>query len=304
MTPPRTPRRLGELQMMRVGMQNLRVASRRGSGRPLLLFNGMGIPLEQLAPFVRHLDEDRPLVGFDAPGSGGSPVTWWPFFPWSMARWADAILDELGFDEVDVLGSSWGGLIAQQFALQYPGRVAKVVLVSTGVMAAPLPGGISFIRPATSPHLALDPAHSWRLMLDLMPVPVGETEEPVFLDLPSADGGAVASHNAIGMMGQLMAVAGWNSSPWLPRLAAPTLILAGLHDRLSPPSNARLLERLIPDARRIELDAGHMLLSTLPERCASEVERFLDAPAAVPDSAPASPKRPRIRRTSLAQDQA
>ena len=96
---------------------------------PVLFFNGIGANMELIAPFAERLG--RNVITFDMPGVGGSPDPVWPYRPWMMARVADKILDELGYAEVDVMGISWGGAMAQQYAIQYAKRTNRLVLIAT-----------------------------------------------------------------------------------------------------------------------------------------------------------------------------
>ena len=109
------------------GGQRLRVAVRPGAGGgpPLLVCNGIGTPLEALAPFTGALDPAVTVVRFDVPGAGGSPPTLLPYsVPW-LAWLAGRMMTELGYGRFDVLGISWGGGLAQQLALQYPRRCRR-----------------------------------------------------------------------------------------------------------------------------------------------------------------------------------
>jgi pimeloyl-ACP methyl ester carboxylesterase len=85
------------------------------------------------------------------------------------------------------------------------------------------------------------------------------------------------SSNA-GYMLQLLAMTGWTSVPWLWRLRQPTLIMAGTDDPLIPVANARLLHRLIPNARLELIDNGHLFIVTQPKASAAMVQEFLSAP--------------------------
>ena len=89
--------------------RRLRVATRPGSGRPLVLCNGIGAGLDLLQPFVDALDPAIPVVRFDVPGVGGSALPRLPYTFASLAALLGRLLDELGIGEVDVLGISWGG---------------------------------------------------------------------------------------------------------------------------------------------------------------------------------------------------
>jgi pimeloyl-ACP methyl ester carboxylesterase len=114
------------ISLREVGSQMLRVGIRRGKGPhpPLLLFNGIGANIELVEPFLDALDGPEAIT-FDMPGVGGSPAPALPYRPWSLARLSAGLLDQLGHGQVDVLGVSWGGAIAQQFAFQYPVRCRR-----------------------------------------------------------------------------------------------------------------------------------------------------------------------------------
>jgi pimeloyl-ACP methyl ester carboxylesterase len=79
-----------------------------------------------------------------------------------------------------------------------------------------------------------------------------------------------------GYLGQLFAIGGWTSLPWLHRLRQPTLVLAGDDDPIVPLLNGRILARRIPDARLHVVDGGgHLFLLEQPARIAAAVAGFL-----------------------------
>src|SRR5215470_16803014 len=119
-----TARPQAEIRTITVSRQRLQVAIRKGDGTrtPLLLMNGIGVNLEVLQPFVNALDPALEVIRFDVPGTGGSPAPRIPY-RFSMQAWlVTQMLDQLGYGQVDALGVSWGGALAQQFAFQYPTR--------------------------------------------------------------------------------------------------------------------------------------------------------------------------------------
>ena len=115
----------GEECYVATGGQRIRVNVRWGTGVPLVLCNGIGASLEVLDPLVEQLDSDTTVVRFDVPGTGGSPTSLapygFPYLAWVLGR----VLSELGIGVVDVLGLSWGGALAQQFAFQNPRRCRR-----------------------------------------------------------------------------------------------------------------------------------------------------------------------------------
>ncbi len=134
----------GGTRTLVVDGQLLRIAARPGTGAggapPLLMLNGIGAGLEVLDPLTRALDPGRALLRVDVPGAGGSPPGVLPYgFP-QLAMLLRRLLDRLGHDRVDLLGYSWGGGLAQQFALQYPRSCRRLILVSTSTGAVSVPG--------------------------------------------------------------------------------------------------------------------------------------------------------------------
>src|SRR5262245_6376210 len=112
--------------------QPLRVAIQlgHGDGKPLLLLNGLGANLELFQPFVDALD-GLETIRVDLPGAGASPAPSRLLrFP-DLARLVARMLDQLGYETVDVLGISWGGALAQQLALECRERCRRLILVST-----------------------------------------------------------------------------------------------------------------------------------------------------------------------------
>ncbi len=107
----------GSLRTVAVGDQLLRTSVRPGrtAGRgpraavPLLLINGIGASLELLEPFVDKLDPAIEVIRFDVPGVGGSPLPARPYRFTGLCGLIGAMLTQLGYDTVDVLGISWGG---------------------------------------------------------------------------------------------------------------------------------------------------------------------------------------------------
>ena len=159
--PSETPRPQAETRTITVSGQRLRIAIRPGDGNraPLLLMNGFGVNLEVLQPFVDALDPTIEVIRFDVPGTGGSPA---PLIPYrfSVLAWlVTKMLDQLGYRQVDVLGVSWGGALAQQFAFQYPVRCRRLILVSTGTGALMVPGNPSALAKMATPRRYMDPAY-------------------------------------------------------------------------------------------------------------------------------------------------
>jgi poly(3-hydroxyalkanoate) depolymerase len=242
-----------------------------GDGRPpLLVFNGIGANAELALPFLEALRRTNAVV-FDAPGAGLSPASKWPYRPRHLAQAALEVMDSLGFNgPVDVAGVSWGGAMAQQFARQFPGRCRRLVLASTS------PG---FLMVPARPRIMLKMASARRYVKrGEMQRLAGELYGGAFRADPKlvvAHAAALRGGSRRGYIHQLACMAGWTSLPWLRRLRQPTLVMAGTDDPLVPLVNARLLARLIPGARLVTVDDGHLFMLTRPGETARMIEEFL-----------------------------
>jgi poly(3-hydroxyalkanoate) depolymerase len=245
-----------------------------------LLCNGIGARLELLQPFVDALDRQRTVIRFDLPGIGGSPPPVIPYHLWTSAPLLSDLLDQLGYQQADVLGISWGGGLAQQFALRYPARVRRLVLVATGTGALMVPGHPRVLRHMLTPRRHRDPEYAASIAGEIYggslradPSRASDLLHPAALSGPDK-----------GYYYQLLAAAGWTSLPLLPLLRPPTLILAGDDDPLTPLANARIMHRLIPRSELHIYHGGHLDLITHPRPMAAIVEAFLNTQAEAPDS--------------------
>jgi poly(3-hydroxyoctanoate) depolymerase len=246
----------------------------RGTGPSVLLITGLGAGLELAEPVERALvARGLQVVSFDAPGVGQSTPYAWPRRMPGIARTVSRMLDGLGYSRVDVLGVSLGGIIAQQLAHQEPSRVRRLVLAATGPGLGGVPGSPRVLLALATPRRYRQPDYYRRV--------AGRIYGGAARDDP--DGllhGSLARFMAPvsirGYLGQLQAVIGWTSTPWLHRLRQPTLILAGDDDPIVPLINARILAWRLPNARlHIVRGGGHLFLLERPTDHAALVATFL-----------------------------
>jgi poly(3-hydroxyalkanoate) depolymerase len=265
----------------------LRVSVRPGRGAlvdeaPLLLCNGIGANLETMQPLVDALDPDRPLIRFDVPGVGGSPLPPAPYSLGALSSWVTAVVEQLGHREFDVLGLSWGGGLAQQLAVQSRRRVRRVVLAASGTGSLTVPGRPRVLAHMLTPRRHRDPVYAARIAGEIY----GGTMRTDPMRGAEILHGATKAGPRRGYYYQLAAAAGWSSVPCLPLLRQPTLVLAGDDDPLIPVVNARVLARLIPDARLHIYHGGHLGILTETAELAPVVEDFLRTPSPVSSSVP------------------
>lgn len=253
--------------------QKIRVDVRPGDGTrtPLVLCCGIGASLEVLHPLVDALDPAIEVIRFDVPGAGGSPVGPLPYgFPqlaWLLSR----LLDQLGHRQVDVLGLSWGGALAQQFAFQHPRRCRRLILVSTGTGMLMVPGGPRVLSKMLSPRRFRDPEYAAGLAGHLY----GGSARRHAGDIKSIFEHQFLAGSRRGYLYQLSAGAGWTSLPFLRLIRQPTLVLSGDDDPIIPLVNARILACLIPHATLHVYPGGHVELVTEAEIFGPIIGEFL-----------------------------
>jgi poly(3-hydroxyalkanoate) depolymerase len=261
-------------------------------GTPLLIVTGLGASLKMAEPFARELArQGRQTISFDAPGVGESTGYRWPRRMPGVVRTIERMLDALGYQQVDVLGVSLGGVIAQQFAHQAPPRVRRLILAATapGVVGlGGVPGSPRAMLALATRRRYISPDYYRRIAGKLY----GGTarRDPDAL-LRGASDRFSKPPSLPGYLGQLYAISFWTAIPWLSELAQPTLVLAGDDDPIIPLSNGRILSECIPDARlHIVLGGGHLFLLERPAEIAQLVAEFLGIEGGAVHDAGAHPK--------------
>jgi poly(3-hydroxyalkanoate) depolymerase len=256
------------------GGQRIRVDVRQGAGVPLVLCNGIGASLDVLEPLVQHLNPDSTVIRFDVPGTGGSPTSalpyGFPYLAWVLGR----VLTKLGFGVVDVLGLSWGGALAQQFAFQNPRRCRRLVLVATGTGAIMVPAPPRVLAKMLTPKRFSDPDYIASIAGDLYGGAVREHGN----DVAKIFGSQLHAGSKVGYLHQLLAGSVWTSLFALPAIRQPALVMAGTDDPIIPVINARIMNRLLGHAQLYLHPGGHVDLVTNASELAPVIDRFLIEP--------------------------
>lgn len=235
---------------------------------PLLFFNGIGANMEAVAPFAELLEE-RPFITFDMPGVGGSPDPKVPYNAFLMARIAWLLLERFEIETVDVMGVSWGGAMAQHFALQHSGSVNRLVLAATTAGMIMVPGKISALSKMADPRRYIDPSYMEKHFATLYG---GSTEGA------TGHTGRITPPSKMGYFYQLLAMIGWTSAPFLPFLGKPTLIMMGGDDQIVPVINGQILKTLIRNSElKVIDDGGHLFLLSHLDESLEAIRAHLDA---------------------------
>lgn len=245
----------------------------RGSGAPLLLIHGLGYAAgwgwgSILEPLACHFK----VITFDNRGIGGSDSPPGPYTATVMADDALAVLQAAHVDGAHVLGTSLGGMVAQELALRHSWAVDNLVLACTtpgGPNSHPMPK--QTLRLITQP-LDLPPLERFKAFVrNALSEPYDEAmveeiakiriDEAQPLEAWQAQAAAGVGHDAFDRLGEI---------------SAPTLVVTGTADEVVDPANSLLLAERIPEARlEVFEGAGHLFFWQEPDRFVALLEEFL-----------------------------
>jgi 3-oxoadipate enol-lactonase len=244
----------------------------QGEGEPVLLIMGLGFPSAMWWRTRPVLTTHFRTIALDNRGVGHSDIPPGPYPIALMASDAAAVLDASGFESAHVYGLSMGGMIAQEFALQYPKRVRSLIL---GCTAA---GGPHAVR--------AEPEVIEFLMArgNLSREEAAEASVPFIYD-SSTPRELIDEDMAIrkewlpkpeAYAAQLRGILSWEAYSRLDQISAPTLVIHGQSDRLIPPANGKLIADRIPGARLVLLtDSGHIYSTDQTEAAHEAIVEFL-----------------------------
>ena len=260
-----------------IEVRGLRVYyERRGQGPPLLIFNGSGADLRRKpnvldGPLADHFE----LACHDQRGLGQTER---PDLPYTMADYAldgAALLDALGWERCRVVGVSFGGMVAQEFAVRFPSRVERLVLACTSSGGA---GGASFPLhelaelPETERGLRALELSDTRMDAAWRKAHPDQLEKLLALRSPANDPGAGEPDREMGARRQLEARRAHDTWDRLPGITSPTLCCGGRHDAIASPANMERLSGQIPGAKLELFEGGHLFLMQDPRAWARILE--------------------------------
>jgi 3-oxoadipate enol-lactonase len=250
---------------------------RWGSGPRLLYFNGSGTTLATTRPMIDGYAQVFDVAAHDQRGLGQTAI---PPGPYSMADYAGdgaGLLDQLGWDTCRVVGVSFGGMVAQEFAVTWPERVERLALVCTS------PGGIA---PSYPLHklVDLDPEERSAATLQLLDTrftPEWLANDPasrMIVERMAAGAGVVKTAEQLrGEREQLEARSHHDVVDRLQRITAPTLVASGRFDGIAPLANGELIAGSIPGAELRAYEGGHVFMMQDPQ-AQPDIIAFLSAP--------------------------
>jgi len=250
----------------------------RGSGPRLLFCNGSGTTLQVVRPLLDLVAGSFDLLAWDYRGLGRSVPLTGPYTMADLAADAAGLLDTVGWDACRVLGVSFGGMVAQEFAVTYPGRVERLALACTSAGGG---GGSSYplqelqeLPPQERAAAGLKLADSrWdERWLEAHPADRALAER---LTAAQDQQDPVAAHAA---RAQLEARAGHDVWDRLNAITCPALVGYGNYDGTAPAQNSTAIASRIRGAELRGYEGGHLFLFQDPAAL-PEYEAFLQAPS-------------------------
>lgn len=240
-----------------------------GTGPHVLFFNGSGATLEGSAIIINGLREFAMVLAHDQRGLGKTGIIDGPFTMAQYARDAADLLDQIGWPTCIVVGISFGGMVAQEFAVTYPERVEKLVLMCTSAGGE---AGASYPL-----HADVGLAPDERATKQCTIFDTRFTDEYLANDNVAAalakmlrDREFVAKSDEVrrGEVLQLEARRHHDVADRLHRISCPTLVMAGRYDGIAPVANSEAIVARIPSAELRTYDGGHLFIAQDPSAMA------------------------------------
>jgi pimeloyl-ACP methyl ester carboxylesterase len=224
---------------------------------------------------IRSLSKECEVLAHDQRGLGLTSI---PEGPYTMAQYATdaaALLDHVGWKTCSVVGISFGGMVAQEFAVTFPKRVERLALLCTSAGGS---GGSSYPLHELGGLSSDERASKMVTLSDTRFTPEWLASHPSdaqMMKMRNEQAANVKSANVIrGERLQLVARAGHDVINRLHMISCPTFVAAGKFDGIAPPVNSEAIIERISDATLSVYEGGHMFLAQDPTAI-REIRPFL-----------------------------
>ncbi|MBM3730943.1 MAG: alpha/beta fold hydrolase [Actinobacteria bacterium] len=249
-----------------------------GSGPRVLFFNGSGATLEGSAVIIKGLREFSSVLAHDQRGLGKTGVIDGPFTMQQYAQDSAELLDHVGWKSCIIVGISFGGMVAQEFAVTHPERVEKLVLLCTAA------GGVAGASYPLHEDVHLDPAARADKQIPIFdtrftPDHLAKDAFAAALAKMLRDREHVPKSDEVrrGEVLQLEARRHHDVAGRLGRITCPTLVMAGKYDGIAPVANCQAIADRIPNSELRIYDGGHLFIAQDPAAVA-DIGRFVVEP--------------------------
>jgi 3-oxoadipate enol-lactonase len=223
--------------------------------RAIVFVHGVGTDADSWAPQLAEFGQHYRAIAWNLPGYGSSPALEEPSFA-NLAEALCDLLDELGIRRADLVGHSYGGMVAQEFAVRYPSRLRTLTLSGTSP-AFGRPEGEwqqAFVRQR------LAPLEQGKTMAELAPKMIASLVGPA----AEEQGIAIARRSMAQVPSAAFAtgiklIVTFDRREALSKISVPTLVIAGERDSNAPAAMMEKMAAKIPDAEYVCLqDVGHL----------------------------------------------
>ncbi|HVR85339.1 MAG TPA: alpha/beta fold hydrolase [Planctomycetota bacterium] len=250
-----------------------------GKGPPLILLHGLGGSIYDWRHLLRPLSRSHRVIVVDLLGSGESEIpTFEDYSIAAQARRVKGLMDVLGVERGCIVGNSYGGGIALKLVQDWPERVDRLVLINSICYPEHIPTYVTLAGAPCAESIAeslpLGKMTRWVLRNSYHTVEklTDEELESYILELRTPG-------RRRALIQILRAVVPPDSTEFEARIKsiqAPVLLLWGTADETIPVSLGRRLQKDLPHARMVELDAGHVPNQECPRDVLRWMEGFLD----------------------------
>ena len=234
----------------------------------LVLSNSLGTTLDMWLPQMPALVEQFRVLRYDTRGHGESEVTPGPYTIAQLGGDVLALLDHLKVPRAHFCGLSMGGMTGIWLGIHAPSRVDRLVLCNTSAaigvpemwnarIAQVRQGGMQSVIPA---------------VLERWFTPDFLSHAPAQIERVKA---MLANSSVEGYAANCAAVRDMDQRADLGRIAAPTLVIGGKHDKSTPPEHGELIAKSIPGARYVELNAAHLSNWEVAQAFTQQLQNFL-----------------------------
>ena len=246
-----------------------------GEGPPLVLLHGGQTDRSIYRRILPGLSARFRVLNHDQRGVGKSDK---PDVPYSSGLIADdtaALMDSLGMDQAIIVGTSFGGMVAQHFAIRHPHK-AQAVVMGCAVTGGPHP----VVLPSKESQTAfsteeLGPKDRARALAASIVTEQWLEAHPEIIDELIRDREANPIH-PVGYKRRIDAAFSHDAYDRLPEIKCPTLVIAGRNDTIIDWKNSEIIAARIPGAKLVVIEqAGHGFWIEHPERTIEEIVNFL-----------------------------
>ena len=248
-----------------------------GEGPRLLVFNGSGATIASARPLIDFLAQSFEVLVHDQRGLGhtGLPSSPESFTMAAYAADGAALLDHAGWPTARIFGISFGGMVAQEFAVSRPERVERLALLCTS------PGGEGGSSYPLHELEGMTPEERERVRLETLDtrftpqwLASHPSDRALAEQAAAREAAPMTAEQREGARLQLKARAGHDVSLRLARIRCPTLVACGRYDGLAPPANSEAIAARIPGSTLEIYEGGHLFILQDP-RALAEIVSFL-----------------------------